>query len=144
MKDREPLLGFMIRLLISLGLSVALAAVLLTAEAAATLSVKDPLMLTKPLALATLAISSLFCGVMSACLNKKYDCPRVLSGAAGGALFSLVIIVLRFLPISKSVDCSVGVRALLLCAVVALAAVGALFCREKRHAHYKKSRRYRR
>lgn len=147
--DRDGFAGLIVGLLISLAVSVLLGMVLLALGAAATLSLKDPLSAVKPLAYAALGIASVAGGAAAAKLNRRSEVPRGFLGAAAGALLSLLLLGAGLLPcgtadVAGNAGCSVGERVIVLLTTVALSATGSLFCREKKHAHYRKARRRRR
>lgn len=147
MKESPSASKLVITVLISAGIAIVSAVLLLLAFAALSVSAEDPLSLVKPLSLVALGLASVVCGVASSCLNRRSELPCYLLGSISGAVLVVILFSLSFVSIESGTPMSGTLKASVYGGVVVLSLLGALLARPRGRKHARvhiKRRRVRR
>ncbi len=143
MNKNNPVITTLIRLGISLGITLVVSAILLLTVTFVAYKTEDPAVMVKSMSLTVLGVVSAVGGGIASRLCDRDALPPIAFSAICGAVYCLVLFLLTVLPVNSGIEGESVPRIIVYLAVIALFTLGGVIVRprEKKRLPYKKKTR---
>lgn len=144
MNKNNPVLNTLIRLGISLGVTVAVAFVLLLISTAVAYNMEDPTGMIKTVSLISLFLTALTGGVVSSRIGEREYLPPIVFSMLTGVLYVLLSLLLTVIPVNSEAGVHDIPKIIVYLGIIAVFSLGGVIGRprEKKRLPYK--RKYKR